>query len=98
MVALDTLKARMISALVLLIPKFGKDAEFIDATYASKVGIAGVLLYKAIAYRLYRYQYRYRFYRLYRYNRYADLEIYRYNRYVDLEIPINRYFVPEISE
>ena len=28
-----------------------------------------------IAYRLYRYRYRYRFHRLYRYNRYADLEI-----------------------
>ena len=43
-VAFETLKARMISAPVLLIPKFGRDAEFIDATDASKVGIAGVLL------------------------------------------------------
>jgi hypothetical protein len=42
----ETIKARMISAPVLLIPKSGQDAEFIDATYASKVGIAGVLLQK----------------------------------------------------
>ena len=42
--AFETLKARMISAPVLLIPKFGKDAEFIVATDASMVGIAGVLL------------------------------------------------------
>ncbi len=34
----------MISALVLPIPKIGKDAKFIVATDASKVGIAGVLL------------------------------------------------------
>ncbi len=40
----ETLKARRISAHVMLIPKSSKDAEFIDATNASKVGIAGVLL------------------------------------------------------
>ncbi len=34
----------MISAHVLLIPKYGQDAEFIVAPNASKVGIAGVLL------------------------------------------------------
>jgi hypothetical protein len=34
----------MISAPVLLIPKSGRDAEFVVATDASKVGIAGVLL------------------------------------------------------
>ncbi len=44
MAAFETLKARMISAPVLLIPKSGRDAEFIVATDASKVGIAGVLL------------------------------------------------------
>ncbi len=43
-VAFETLKARLIFALVLMIPKFGKDAEFVVATDASKVGIAGVLL------------------------------------------------------
>ncbi len=42
--AFETLKARMISALVLLIPKSGQDAEFIVAPDASEVGIAGVLL------------------------------------------------------
>ncbi len=42
--AFETLKARMISALVLLIPKYGHDAEFIVATDTSKVGIARVLL------------------------------------------------------
>ena len=42
--AFETLKARMISAHVLLIPKSGRDAEFIVATDASKVGIAAVLL------------------------------------------------------
>jgi hypothetical protein len=42
--AFETLKARMISAHVLLIPKSGQEAEFIVATDASKVGIAGVLL------------------------------------------------------
>ena len=42
--AFETLKARMIFAHVLLIPKSGRDAEFIVATNASKVGIAGVLL------------------------------------------------------
>jgi hypothetical protein len=43
-VAFETLKARMISAPVLLIPKSGQDAKFIVAINASKVGIAGVLL------------------------------------------------------
>ena len=43
-VAFETLKARMISAHVLLIPKSGQEAEFVVATDASKVGIAGVLL------------------------------------------------------
>ena len=43
-VAFETLKARMISARVLLIPKSGRDAEFIVATGASKVGIAAILL------------------------------------------------------
>jgi hypothetical protein len=38
--AFETLKTRMISAPVLLIPKSGRDAEFIVATDASKVGIA----------------------------------------------------------
>ena len=42
--AFETLKARMISASVLLIPKSGRDAEFIVATNASKVGIAAILL------------------------------------------------------
>ena len=42
--AFETLKARMISGLVLMIPKFGQDAEFIVAIDASKVDIAGVLL------------------------------------------------------
>ena len=43
-VAFETLKARMISAPILLIPKAGHDAEFVVAIDASKVGIAGVLL------------------------------------------------------
>jgi hypothetical protein len=44
-VAFETLKARMISALVLLIPKPGRNnAELFVATDTSKVGIAGVLL------------------------------------------------------
>ena len=34
----------MISAPVLSIPKFGHEADFVAATDASKVGIAGVLL------------------------------------------------------
>ncbi len=42
--AFETLKARMIFAPVLLIPKTGRDAEFVVATNASKVGIAGALL------------------------------------------------------
>jgi hypothetical protein len=40
----ETLEARMISASVFLIPKGEHDAEFVVATDASKVGIAGVLL------------------------------------------------------
>ena len=40
----DTFKARMISALVLLIPKSGQEAEFVVVTDASRVGIAGLLL------------------------------------------------------
>ena len=43
-VAFETLKARMISAPELLIPKSGWDAEFIVAKSESKVGIAGILL------------------------------------------------------
>ena len=42
--AFETLKARIISAPVLLIPKSGQEAEFVVSTSASKVGIAGVLL------------------------------------------------------
>jgi hypothetical protein len=42
--AFETLKSRMISTPVLLIPKMGHEAEFVVATGASKVGIAGVLL------------------------------------------------------
>jgi hypothetical protein len=42
--AFETLKARMISAHVLMIPKSGHEAEFVVATDASKVGITGVLL------------------------------------------------------
>jgi len=34
----------MISAHMLLIPKSGQEAEFVDATNASKVGVAGILL------------------------------------------------------
>ena len=41
--AFETLKTRMISALVFLIPRSSQDAEFIVATDASKVGIACVL-------------------------------------------------------
>ena len=40
----ETLKARMIFAPLLLIPKARHDAEFVVATDAIKVGIAGVLL------------------------------------------------------
>ena len=43
-VAFETLKSRMISALVLLISKMGHAAEFVFATNASKVGIARVLI------------------------------------------------------
>jgi hypothetical protein len=42
--AFETLKARTISAHVLLIPKSSQEAEFGVATDASKFGIAGVLL------------------------------------------------------
>ncbi len=42
--AFETLKARIIYAPVLLIPKSGPNTSFVVATYASKVGIAGVLL------------------------------------------------------
>ena len=42
--AFETLKSRMISAPVLLIPQMGYEAEFDVATDASKVDIAGVLL------------------------------------------------------
>ena len=42
--AFETLKARMIFALVVLIPKAGHDVEFVVATDASKVGITWVLL------------------------------------------------------
>ncbi len=44
--AIETLKAITISALVLLIPKYGEEAEFVVTTHASKVGIAGVLIQK----------------------------------------------------
>ena len=40
----ETLKHRMIFALVLLIPKMGHEAELVVATDASKVDIVGVLL------------------------------------------------------
>ena len=40
----ETLKSRMISTLVLLIPKMEHETEFFVATDASKVGIVGVLL------------------------------------------------------
>ncbi len=40
----ETLKARMISAPVLIISKYGQEAKFIVATDASKIGIARVLL------------------------------------------------------
>ena len=43
-VAFETLKSRMISAPVLLIPTMGHEAEFVVAIDASKVGVAGVLL------------------------------------------------------
>ncbi len=43
-VAFETLKSRMIFAPVLLIPTMGHKAEFVVATDASKVGVAGVLL------------------------------------------------------
>ncbi len=42
--AYETVKARMISAHVLLIPKYGHDAECVVVTDANKVGIDGVLL------------------------------------------------------
>jgi len=42
--AFETLKAKMISAHVLTIPKFGQEAEYVVATDVSKVGIAEVLI------------------------------------------------------
>ena len=36
----------MISASLILIPKFGQDAEFIVATNASKAGIVGIAYFK----------------------------------------------------
>ena len=42
--AFETLKFRMFFAPVLLIPKMGHEAEFVVATDASEVGIAGVNL------------------------------------------------------
>lgn len=43
-VAFETLKARLCSAPLLLLPRTGADAEFIVATDASTVGLAAVLL------------------------------------------------------
>ena len=43
-IAFETLKARLTSAPLLLIPKSGTDAEFIVATDASDVGLGAVLL------------------------------------------------------
>jgi hypothetical protein len=48
-VAFKTLKSRMISAPVLLIPKMKQDAEFVVATDAGKVSIARVLLQEDIS-------------------------------------------------
>jgi len=48
-VAFETLKSRMIFALVLLSPRMGHEAEFVVATDASKVGIASVLLQEDIS-------------------------------------------------
>jgi len=45
----ETLKARMISAPVLLIPKTRRDVEFVVAIDASKVGIAGILFQEDMA-------------------------------------------------
>ena len=42
--AFETLKARMIHADLLLIPRSDQDARFVVATDASKIGIVGVLL------------------------------------------------------
>jgi len=41
---LKTLKARITSVYVLLISKYGQEAEFVVALDANKIGIAGVLL------------------------------------------------------
>ena len=46
--AFETLKARMISAPMLLIPKSGPEAEFVVATNASKVNIAGLYFKKTL--------------------------------------------------
>ena len=43
-IAFKTLKARMTSAPMLLIPKSGQEAEFVAATDASKVDIAVIIL------------------------------------------------------
>ncbi len=43
-VAFETLKSRMLFALVLVIHMLGHEAEFVVATEASKDGIASVLL------------------------------------------------------
>ena len=40
----ETLKSRIITAPILLIPKMGDEAAFVVATDASKVGIVGVML------------------------------------------------------
>ena len=48
-VAFETLKSRMISALVLLIPKMGHEAGFVVGIDASTVGIAGMLLQEDIS-------------------------------------------------
>ena len=42
--AFETLKARIITCHVLVIPRSSQEVEFVVVSYASKVGIAGVLL------------------------------------------------------
>jgi hypothetical protein len=42
--AFETLKSRMISVQIFLIPKMGHEVEFVVATDAGKFGIASVLL------------------------------------------------------
>ena len=46
--AFETLKARIISAHVLQIPKSGQEAEFVAAIDAGKVGIAGYYFKKTL--------------------------------------------------